>query len=424
MERDGALVRDWAPCGSTHAVDLGGQPDGAYTFAAHALDGAGNRTADAVWRFTLDRSAPRLPDLTAEPAPRDRDRTPSWEFESDPGARFECLVQKGAEVVRDWAECKNPLKLDLRESEDGSYTLSVRAFDEAGNAAEPVVTTYRLDTTDPDAPEITGKPGVSGTDRTPTWAFRGEPRATLECRLKQAGREAPDWRPCESPKTFDLDGRSLSAYTFLVRATDVAGNAGAAAEDGYELKAPADARGASPAKSQAVPGPAAPVAPGESPAPAAPATPAAPAPAAEPGDDPSDEKGEDDEAAGVKDGAGAGPGAKGGPGAGGAGPGRASPAAAAAAAEEERRRKERDRKRKKSPMGAAAETMAKMAAVIVEDPAKTAFPMSLIFVLIGFMGLQGRIDRNDPKLALAPVFADPDLEFRPPRLARAAAEES
>jgi hypothetical protein len=38
------------------------------------------------------------------------------------------------------------------------------------------------------------------------------------------------------------------------------------------------------------------------------------------------------------------------------------------------------------------------------------------------MGLQGRIDRNDPKLALAPVFADPDLEFRPARAARAALE--
>ena len=72
---------------------------------------------------------------------------------------------------------------------------------------------------------------------------------------------------------------------------------------------------------------------------------------------------------------------------------------------------------------AAGESVAKVAAAIAEEPEKTAFPMGLIFVMAGFMGLQGRIDRNDPKLALAPVFADPDLEFRPPSDALAAMED-
>jgi hypothetical protein len=55
-----------------------------------------------------------------------------------------------------------------------------------------------------------------------------------------------------------------------------------------------------------------------------------------------------------------------------------------------------------------------VANAIVEHPDKSVFPMSLIFLVLGFLLVQSRIDRSDPKLALAPVHADPDLEFVPP----------
>ncbi len=42
------------------------------------------------------------------------------------------------------------------------------------------------------------------------------------------------------------------------------------------------------------------------------------------------------------------------------------------------------------------------------------FPMSVLFLVGGFLMVQNRIDRSDPKLALAPVYADPDLWFPPP----------
>jgi hypothetical protein len=42
------------------------------------------------------------------------------------------------------------------------------------------------------------------------------------------------------------------------------------------------------------------------------------------------------------------------------------------------------------------------------------FPFSLVLIVFAFLGIQGRIDRSDPKLALAPLTADPDLEFSPP----------
>ena len=59
--------------------------------------------------------------------------------------------------------------------------------------------------------------------------------------------------------------------------------------------------------------------------------------------------------------------------------------------------------------------MTQVARVTGKVAEHSAFPAALLLLVAAFMGLQNRIDRNDPKLALAPVFADPELDFGPPR---------
>ncbi|MDQ1698211.1 MAG: hypothetical protein QOG34_74, partial [Frankiaceae bacterium] len=44
----------------------------------------------------------------------------------------------------------------------------------------------------------------------------------------------------------------------------------------------------------------------------------------------------------------------------------------------------------------------------------TGFPLLLLVIVTGFLIVQSRIDRRDPKLALASVAADDTLQFRPP----------
>ena len=44
---------------------------------------------------------------------------------------------------------------------------------------------------------------------------------------------------------------------------------------------------------------------------------------------------------------------------------------------------------------------------------KTAFPAILALIVLFFLTIQDRIDRNDPKLALAPVHSEP-LDFTDP----------
>jgi hypothetical protein len=44
----------------------------------------------------------------------------------------------------------------------------------------------------------------------------------------------------------------------------------------------------------------------------------------------------------------------------------------------------------------------------------TGFPLMLLLVVLAFLLMQNRIDRRDPKLALASVAADDTVEFLPP----------
>ena len=44
----------------------------------------------------------------------------------------------------------------------------------------------------------------------------------------------------------------------------------------------------------------------------------------------------------------------------------------------------------------------------------SAASLLLYLALVAFLAIQDRIDRNDPKLALAPVFGERDLSFDAP----------
>jgi hypothetical protein len=50
----------------------------------------------------------------------------------------------------------------------------------------------------------------------------------------------------------------------------------------------------------------------------------------------------------------------------------------------------------------------------VETLRQPAFPLVLVLIFVAFWLIQNRIDRNDPKLALAPMHVTPDLGFVAP----------
>lgn len=54
-----------------------------------------------------------------------------------------------------------------------------------------------------------------------------------------------------------------------------------------------------------------------------------------------------------------------------------------------------------------------VSAAVVTASKKTAVPAGLLLLIAVFLMIQNRLDRRDPKLALAPVYADPGVSFVP-----------
>ncbi len=396
LERPSGSVEGWGPCDSPRGYDLAGHADGPFSFGVRARDAAGNTSGATAATYELD-TAPGAVRIDGAPAAVGRDRAPAWRYSAEDGATFECRLSPRAGAAGGWGPCASPATFDLTGGPDGVFAFAVRATDRAGNLGPVGEAAYELDTTAPAAPSFDRRPSSPGTDRTPSWTFSGEAGAAFSCRVERRPfTTLVDWTPCASPYTADLATGDDGDFRLLVRATDRAGNVGTRASDDHTLTTERD--GGEKGRTDDVPpeGP-----PGPAAAPPAPEPPAADDPATPP----------------------AGPGATG-PG----GPRRKDAAApegdgvrpdAAGASEratgsaEPRPAPSERPARKRGGGNVATRVVSDAVRAIVSNPDKSVFPLSLLFLVLGFLAVQNRLDRNDPKLALAPTFADPDLEFRP-----------
>jgi hypothetical protein len=415
LEGPAGVVADWGACASPRAWDLSGAGDGPYTFVVRALDAAGNRGPEARGAYTLD-TTPGGVQITDAPAPLGRERAPAWSFGGgEGGATYHCRLDHAGVEIAPWAPCATPHRVDLAGRPDGPYRFAVRAIDPAGNAGGEAAAAYTLDTTPPGPPSI-ARSQAAGRDRSPTFRFTAEAGAALSCKVERGDRVVSDWEACTSPFTADLDRSTVGPHRLRVRATDPAGNTGASAARAYELRAePATQRQSTSDGQDGTERPQ--PSPGETPARAPEPV---PAPVATPASEPvatsssSDDDG-DETAAPIFRGS-----ERRRPGRGAdaspvAPPAAGAPAATAPAGPSQGGRSSgADR----SPIDSMTEAVSAVAravtTVVTEHPDKTVFPISLIFLVIGFLGVQNRIDRSDPKLALAPVLADPDMEFPQP----------
>jgi len=120
----------------------------------------------------------------------------------------------------------------LRLPADGSYTVHVRAIDEAGNKTSPAaqaVTHFSIDTTPPPVPAITAQPPTSTTSRSASFNFGdSEHSATLLCR-----RDGGHYEHCTSPISYR--NLSLGAHSFQVQARDAVGNTSAPASYSWTI---------------------------------------------------------------------------------------------------------------------------------------------------------------------------------------------
>jgi hypothetical protein len=220
----------WASCTLPHATSLAGRPDGAYVLEVRATDKAGNLSSVGSGTYVLDTVAPAAA-VVVSPAGPSRSRTPVFTFTTEAGATTRCRLTSGTTLVNDFAPCSSPVPVDLNGLPDGTYTVTVRVTDAAGNPGPGATGTYVLDTTGPAAPVLTLSPATPSPARSVEWAFTYEPGSTLVCRLTFPTGAVREISGCASPLTVDLTGLPDGSYTLTVRAVDAAGNVGAVLTD-------------------------------------------------------------------------------------------------------------------------------------------------------------------------------------------------
>jgi large repetitive protein len=113
---------------------------------------------------------------------------------------------------------------------EGSYVWATELLRDATayllNGAQPTVA---VDGTAP-AVTLTSRPANPSNDGTPTFSFSAnEAGATFECKLDDGAFAA-----CGSPRTYD-PGPGDGPHTFVVRATDAAGNTGTGASSAWTI---------------------------------------------------------------------------------------------------------------------------------------------------------------------------------------------
>ena len=228
----------FAACTSPHTFNLSARPDGTYTFSVRANDGAGNVGGAISDQYTLDRSPPPKPTIDSGPGTIGNDKTPTWAFSSEAGAMFKCELVRGTTVVFGLSPCISPATFTLTNQPDATYTLTVIANDSAGNPSPPATVDYELDTAGPAAPTITSAPASPGTNPNPSWSFTGESGGTFECRLVQGSNAIYNAAPCASNVSYDLSSLPEGSYTAEIVQIDAAGNRGTPAASTYVYDAP------------------------------------------------------------------------------------------------------------------------------------------------------------------------------------------
>lgn len=209
---------DYEECTSPQTYnDLG---EGSHTFEVRAVDPAGNPDpAPPTATFTVSAEAPETA-IDSAPNGTTSATDATIEFSSDDNAAtFECRLDGDT-----FASCTSPV--NLTGLDEGPHTFRVRAVDTDSNAdPTPAIRSWTVDTTGPTT-TIDSGPGGATRNADPSFEFSAdEPGSTFECRLDST--DDNDYEPCTSPEA--LSGLTDDDHTFDVRATDGAGNTGAAA---------------------------------------------------------------------------------------------------------------------------------------------------------------------------------------------------
>ncbi|MDQ1747793.1 MAG: large repetitive protein, partial [Frankiaceae bacterium] len=371
----GVVVLAPTTCASPFTFNFAGLADGSYTLTVFLTDAAGNTSRPVATTFVLDRTAP-VPPTVVPPSSPSNSRTPGWTITAPRGATLTCTLLRGSTVVAGPGACPAGGVFSLAGMPDGTYTLRVTATDAAGNVSAASVSTYVLDTRAPATPTLDFASGSPSSSRTPNWGFTLPAGTTGLCELRD-GSTLIAAVACRDAVSFTVPNAD-GTYTLLVYAVDRAGNRSKPLTVGYVLVGHGRVAGGS--------------GPPPTPSSGGGGTPKPRPPAAKPPAVPplsvarqlADHLG---------------------------GPVNVVKKAVSSAATPTLDSLPLVNDKLTKDVSSAVRSVVN---AVSKAGGGTGFPLLLLVIVMAFLIAQSRIDRRDPKLALASVAADDTLQFRPP----------
>jgi hypothetical protein len=205
-----------APCSSPTTFQS--LSDGRHTFIAKATDAAQNQGPPTIYSWTIDTTGPTSA-ITDRPADPTNSRAATFVFSANEAATFQCKLDEGA-----FAACSPPQA--YANLPEGRHTFVVKAMDALGNVGPDVGYAWTIETRAP-AVAVSSSPPDLANSPTASFSFAADEPSSFQCNLDDRGFE-----PCSSPASYA--GLRDGGHSFVVRATDAAGNV-AAASRGWSI---------------------------------------------------------------------------------------------------------------------------------------------------------------------------------------------
>ncbi len=186
--------------------------DGDHTITCRYVDAAGNPGPETSITITIDTTAPGAVTISGPSGPTG-DNTPTIDLSGGDGTgHYECKINDGA-----YETVTSPFTLPALP--DGTYTITCRYVDGAGNPGPETSITITIDTTAPGAVTISGPSGPTG-DNTPTIGLSGAGDGEhYECKIDGGEYQTVD-------ASFTTPALTDGTHTITCRIVDAAGNAG------------------------------------------------------------------------------------------------------------------------------------------------------------------------------------------------------
>lgn len=191
--------------------------DGVRVVTCHYVDAAGNIGPDSSIAITVDTTPPGAIVITG-PSGTINDDTPQIGLSGGEGSgHYECRIDGGA-----WFTVTSPFTLPPLA--DGTHTVTCRFVDAAGNAGAETVLTFTVDTAGPVVSIADGPAKWNGTHSFSLTA--NEAVTGFECKLDGGAYATVS-------ATFVTPVLANGSHTVACRATDLAGNIGAASTESF-----------------------------------------------------------------------------------------------------------------------------------------------------------------------------------------------